>query len=43
MDFANILPGLFVEIVDPELQSSKRVSGSLFEHSVAAREKLCKF
>ena len=34
MDFANILPELFVEVVDPELQSSKRV---------ADHEKLCKF
>ena len=40
MDFANTLPELFMEVADP---SSKRVLSSLFEHSMADRDKLCKF
>ena len=46
VDFANILPELFMEIADPELPSSKGVLSSLFgssHHSVVDREELCKF
>ena len=47
VDYANILPELFMEVGGPELPSSKgvlspKISGSS-HHSVIDREELCKF
>ena len=47
VDYANILPELFMEVADPELPSSKgvlspKISGNS-HHSVVDREELCKF
>ena len=46
VEFANILPKLFMEIADPQLPSSKGIFSFLFSssyHCVIDREELCKF